>query len=204
MKMKRDTYKEEKYNAILNAADTIMHEEGLESLSISKVAKKAKVAKGTVYLYFEDKEEIIGNLAIRARKLMLEYFKKYIESQEQPIDKIKGIFLADFHYFKEQKPYHQLITFYEQNTGLKESGELAQAGQAISKYINMVVKEAIDSKVIRQDVDSNALTFMFWGMAIGIIQLVETRKQQLEAYLGKTGKEFYDEFVRTTVNGLTN
>ncbi len=202
--MKPEQDKKEKYNAILNAADSIMQEEGLESLRISKVARKAKVAKGTVYLYFNDKEEIIGNLAIRARKLMLQYFYKYIESEKHPIDKIKGIFLADYYYFKEQQAYHQLITFYEQNTGLKESGELAETGQAISRYINSVVEEAIKSKAIRQDIDSDALTFMFWGMAIGIIQLVETRNQQLKSYLGKSGKEFYDLFVHTTVEGLTN
>ncbi|WP_299312645.1 TetR/AcrR family transcriptional regulator [uncultured Aquimarina sp.] len=201
--MKQEGNIEDKYNAILNAADAIMQNENLGAMSISKVARKAKVAKGTVYLYFKDKEEIIGKLAIRARKLMLEYFKKYVGEKTNPLDRIKGIFYADYYYFKEQRAYHQLITFYEQNTGLTESGELADTGQAISSYINKIIQEAIDLKAIRQDIDSKTLSFMFWGMAIGIIQLLETRNQQLKSYLDNSGKEFYDVFVQTTVEGLT-
>lgn len=200
--MKKPQQKESKYQAILDAAEKVMHEEGLQSLSINKVARKAGVAKGTVYLYFEDKEEIIGCLALIARKLLLDYFKKYIEAQSDPIEKIKAIFWADYHYFKEQQRYHQLITFYEQNTGLKENGELAKTGQAISEYIKNVLDEAIAKKAIRQDIDSAALSIMYWGMSVGIIQLVETRHEQLNQFLGMSSKEFYELFVNTTMDGL--
>ena len=44
---------------------------------------------------------------------------------------------------------------------------------------------------------------MMWGMALGIIQLIDTRKEQLQVYLNQSGKEFYDVFVQTTVEGLT-
>lgn len=200
--MKKEAQKESKYHAILDAAEAVMHEEGLASLSINKVARKAGVAKGTVYLYFEDKEEIIGSLAVKARRLLLDYFKKYIEAQTDPIEKIKAIFWADYHYLKEQHGYHQLITFYEQNTGLKETGELANTGQAISMYIKDVIEDAINQKAIRQDIDSGALSFMFWGMSVGIIQLVETRHEQLKQFLGKSPEEFYTLFINTTVDAM--
>ena len=200
--MKKEAQKESKYHAILDAAEAVMHEEGLASLSINKVARKAGVAKGTVYLYFEDKEEIIGSLAVKARRLLLDYFKKYIKAQTDPIEKIKAIFWADYYYLKEQHGYHQLITFYEQNTGLKETGELANTGQAISMYIKDVIEDAINQKAIRQDIDSGALSFMFWGMSVGIIQLVETRHEQLKQFLGKSPEEFYTLFINTTVDAM--
>ncbi len=201
-KYNREKLKESKAIAILDAAEELILEGGLSSLSINKVASKANIAKGTVYLYFKDKEEIIGTIAIRARKLFLDYFKKYTEDKEDPIEKIKGIFWADYHFSQEQKRYHQLITFYEQNTGLTETGELAETGKKISFYIKSIVDEAIEKKAIRQDLDSASLTFMMWGMSVGIMQLVQTRKEQLGYALNKTPEEFFEFFVSTIMDSL--
>ncbi|WP_282080376.1 TetR/AcrR family transcriptional regulator [Aquimarina algiphila] len=201
-KYKKDKLKESKSVAILEAAEELILKKGLDALSINKIASKAKIAKGTVYLYFEDKEEIIGTIAIRARKLFLDYFKKYTEDKENPIEKIKGIFWADYYFSQEQKRYHQLITFYEQNTGLNESSELANMGKNISLYIKSIIDEAIEKKVIRQDLDSASLTFMMWGMSVGIMQLVETRKEQLGFALNKTPEEFFEFFVSTILDSL--
>lgn len=162
----------------------------------------AGVAKGTVYLYFDDKEEIIGTIAIMARNLLLDYFKKYTQDEKDSIEKIKGIFWADYYFSKEQKRYHQLITFYEQNSGLNETGELAKKGHEISIYIKGIIDEAIERKAIRQDLNSASLSFMFWGMTGGIMQLVETREQQLSNNLNTTAKNFFEFFVNTTVEGL--
>ncbi|WP_271783811.1 TetR/AcrR family transcriptional regulator [Aquimarina algiphila] len=202
LRYSKEKLKEAKAIAILDAAEELILEGGLNSLSINKVASKANIAKGTVYLYFEDKEQIIGTIAIRARKLLLEYFKKYTSDKDDPIEKIKGVFWADFHFSQEQKRYHQLITFYEQNTGLNESGELANMGKNISLYIKSIIDEAIEKKAIRQDLDSASLTFMMWGTSVGIMQLLQTRKEQLNFALNKTPKEFFQFFVSTMMDSL--
>jgi len=94
---RKEKAKEAKYIAILDAAENIIAQNGLDALSINKVAAKANIAKGTVYLYFENKEEIIGALTIRARTILLEYFKTYCERESDPIMKIKAIFWADYY-----------------------------------------------------------------------------------------------------------
>ncbi|WP_299312636.1 TetR/AcrR family transcriptional regulator [uncultured Aquimarina sp.] len=202
-KYNKERLTEPKAIAILDSAEELILEGGINSLSISKIATKAKIAKGTVYLYFEDKEHIIGTIAIRARKLFLDYIEKYTEGKIDPLEKMKGIFWADFYFSQEQKRYHQLITFYEQNTGLDESGELASMGKNISIYIKSIIDNAIEKKAIRDEFDSASLTFMFWGMVVGMNQLMETRKNQLKFTLDKSPEEFFTFFVDTTVDNLT-
>ncbi len=199
---RKELAKELKHRVILNAAEAIIQKDGLDALSINKVAKRAKIAKGTVYLYFESKEEIIGGLTIRARKALLDYFKKYCEKQTDPIEKIKGIFWADYYFFKEQHTYHELVTFYEQNTGLTEKGELVKASMAISKYVSNIILDAKNKKVIHQDIDPGLQGFVFWGMVVGIIQIIDSKKDQLTKYFGKTPKEFYEYFVDNAIAGL--
>ena len=45
--------------AITNAAHTVIHEKGITNATVDDIAQRAGVAKGTVYLYFKSKEDII-------------------------------------------------------------------------------------------------------------------------------------------------
>jgi AcrR family transcriptional regulator len=55
---------------ILDAAERVLLERGLAAATMADVAKAAAVAKGTVYLYFESKAELLAGL--RAR-----YFERF-------------------------------------------------------------------------------------------------------------------------------
>jgi len=57
--------KEERRNAILDAAERLFHEHPERMANVSEVADSAGVAKGTVYLYFPSKEEML--LALHER-----------------------------------------------------------------------------------------------------------------------------------------
>jgi len=200
---KKEIAKEVKYIAILDAAEKVIKKDGLSGMSISKVARAAKIAKGTVYIYFDSKEEIIGGLTIRARSSLLEYFKKYCGMEKDPIERIKNIFWADYHFYKEQKTYHELVAFYEQNTGLKETKDLARSSFEISNYVKEIIEDAKSKKLIRKDIDSGLQGFIFWGMTVGILQIIDTKNKQLKKYFGKTPKEFFAHFVDNTVASIT-
>ena len=53
-----DTAKAERRAAILKAAREAMLEEGYDAVTMAGLARRAGVAKGTLYLYFETKEEV--------------------------------------------------------------------------------------------------------------------------------------------------
>src|SRR4029453_12491893 len=50
---------------ILDAAERVLVERGLASTTMADVAEAAAVAKGTVYLYFESKAELLAGLRAR-------------------------------------------------------------------------------------------------------------------------------------------
>lgn len=53
---------QDKKECIFNAAHEVLGERGFHGLSIAEVAKKAKVATGTIYRYFGDKDDLIRQL----------------------------------------------------------------------------------------------------------------------------------------------
>ncbi|MEG1731593.1 MAG: TetR/AcrR family transcriptional regulator [Longicatena sp.] len=50
---------------IQDAAIALFHEQGIETTSVNDIVKRASVAKGTFYLYYKDKQELISQILIK-------------------------------------------------------------------------------------------------------------------------------------------
>ena len=48
-----------KYQRIIDAATKIFAKKGFYKAKVAEIAKEARVADGTIYLYFENKEDIL-------------------------------------------------------------------------------------------------------------------------------------------------
>ena len=93
---KVDENKQLKLDALYRSAYDLFIEQGIEKTSISDIAKKAGVAKGTFYLYFTDKYELRDHLISRtAGKLFLAAWQA-LESSDIPAFEDRIIFIVDF------------------------------------------------------------------------------------------------------------
>jgi len=61
-----------KKNAVLNATLTLVNDGGFQGASMAKIAKAANVSPGTIYLYFENKQDLINALYLRTKKRFCE------------------------------------------------------------------------------------------------------------------------------------
>ncbi|HZR40354.1 MAG TPA: helix-turn-helix domain-containing protein [Ktedonobacteraceae bacterium] len=57
--------------AILRAARDVLLEQGYAETRLADIARKAGVAVGTLYLYFDSKEAMVRQLAIRMRRIII-------------------------------------------------------------------------------------------------------------------------------------
>ena len=71
IKKRREREIEEMRELILKAASNIISDEGLDKLSIRKIAKKIKYSPSILYHYFNDKEEILNNVMKRGYKKII-------------------------------------------------------------------------------------------------------------------------------------
>ena len=61
---RRDAEKTERRQAILSSADALLREVGFDAFSMNVLAQKTGMAKGTLYLYFETREEVLLTLYV--------------------------------------------------------------------------------------------------------------------------------------------
>jgi AcrR family transcriptional regulator len=86
----------ERRQAILDAALTVFAECGFEAARLDDVAARAGVAKGTLYLYFKDKETLFEELLRGAVSPLVEHVTALAEAPDVPFDKVLDVLFAFF------------------------------------------------------------------------------------------------------------
>lgn len=120
----------EKEEAIRSIALQIIAEEGLENLSMQKLAKAANVSPRTIYIKYENKEDLLVKLFIEEvlgayEKAMLEGFRENMGFAEG----VKKIWLNTFRYLKEHPHAFALLQYGKSSPLLNRAFQQANIAQ---------------------------------------------------------------------------
>ncbi|MCM3387541.1 TetR/AcrR family transcriptional regulator [Ureibacillus chungkukjangi] len=125
--MKRD---KPKYKQIIDAAVIAIAENGYHQAQISKIAKQAGVADGTIYLYFKNKEDILISVFQEKMGVFVESLQEIIKNGESSTDKLSQ--MIDNHFNVLANDRH-LATVTQL--------ELRQSNKDLRLKINSILKE---------------------------------------------------------------
>ena len=125
--MKRD---KPKYKQIIDAAVIAIAENGYHQAQISKIAKQAGVADGTIYLYFKNKEDILISVFQEKMGVFVESLQEIIKNGESSADKLSQ--MIDNHFNVLANDRH-LATVTQL--------ELRQSNKELRLKINSILKE---------------------------------------------------------------
>ena len=102
--------KEEKRRNIACSCKEILLEHGIKNLTISQIAKTAGVGKGTIYEYFENKEDIVFEIITA---FISEHEKKLFEITNQNISTKDKLFHF-FYMIHEDENSHKQLNIYRE------------------------------------------------------------------------------------------
>ncbi len=203
LKARAEEEKDIRRQHIIKSAEAVMLRVGLSKLSISAVAKEAKLAQGTLYLYFKKKEDIIAQLTVKSREELLKIFQDGISQSDDPLQQIRNILYANLHFYQSNKLYHDLVSFYEANSGLEETPILQAASQKITNLVVSVLENAKQQGLVKASLNTTDFAFVMWGTSVGMVQLIEVKHTLLTNTLNSSLDAFYNHYVDVMVDGIT-
>jgi len=122
-----------KYQRIIDAATKIFAKKGFYKAKVAEIAKEARVADGTIYLYFENKEDILISLFENQMKHILDKMKIEISKENDSVKKIKRFALTHLDFIEQNKNIAEIIQV-----------ELRQSNRFMKEYKNERFMEYLD------------------------------------------------------------
>ncbi|MEK4627726.1 MAG: TetR/AcrR family transcriptional regulator [Solibacillus sp.] len=119
-----------KYMQIVDAAVIAIAENGYHQAQVSKIAKQAGVADGTIYLYFKNKEDILISVFQEKMGIFVENLQDIIKSGETSSEKLSRMIENHFQVLSSDR---HLATVTQL--------ELRQSNKEIRLKINTILKE---------------------------------------------------------------
>ncbi len=92
--------KQEKLESILDTAKKMFARYGLQKTTLDEVARMARVAKATLYNYFENKDEVYLEVLRREIADVIKQVSLSVEQAASPVDKLRAFVQAKFRYMK--------------------------------------------------------------------------------------------------------
>jgi AcrR family transcriptional regulator len=134
------TAKSERRDRIIDAAARLFGERHFHQVLLDDIAAQAGVSKGTVYLYFKDKDDLYLALILHGKQCLYERVQKTIRGLAKPEDKLLGL-VQQVVAFCSEAPYFQELM---QRAELCQSAvQTAAREQSRSQFINLLI-EIID------------------------------------------------------------
>ena len=153
----------EKYRNIIEAAITVIAQHGYHNSQVSKIAKEAGVADGTIYLYFQNKEDLLISLFRVKMNEFTIIVRRELKDHQPAMEKLAR--LITMHFSRLEADRNLALVLQIQ---LRQSDPAIRAGIAppLKEYFNVIediVKEGLDSGEFRSDLDIRVARQMIFG-----------------------------------------
>jgi len=196
MSKKKNT---EKYYRIIQAATKMFARKGFYKTRISEIAMEAQVADGTIYIYFENKDDILISLFEEQMQIVLDNMVDQISREDDPVKKLEKFALIHL----------QLI---EQNPNMAEiiQVEVRQSSKFMKEYNNEkfvqyldligdIIREGQENGVFKKEVIPGVAKRAFFGALdeMSRFWVLSTHKQ----YDIKTAAKQISEYFLNGIQG---
>ena len=154
---------QDKYELILSSSRKLIEEIGFSALTMDKVAQKAGIAEGTVYLYFKDKDDLLEKVLSSGFEKMFERIKIRVGNESGAFNKLKSLINENIRHIYENRYFFKTIFLDEVNVVFlkkksKESYNLRR--KRYTDYIAGIIKSGIESGEFRKDLNYSKSAYM--------------------------------------------
>ena len=200
---RRKSEKESRRNAILKAARRLFFEKGFKTVTVESIARKAELSKGSIYLYYNSKEEIYTQiLLIDIDKFheKISDLPRHSASASEALVKLAGIYV-DF-FLNDRELFRILMTFmlHTADMNLPEDlqAHIVKTTNQTIGIIEQIFRCGIERGEFPSTINLRLLRNALWGLLNGIISLhlftgLESKRAEV---IHTTIKASLDIFIR--------
>ena len=156
----RSPWESYKRQSIQEAVIRLICREGLKSVTMERVAHEVGIAKGTVYLHYRDKQELLDEVKSSAVAPVMRKVEEILRGDGAPDQKLRAYALAYLSYFDENRDLFRVLIYEREVTRVQGSRYQSDRYRRLTQETARVISDAVRSGVFR-DVDAHNVAAMF-------------------------------------------
>jgi AcrR family transcriptional regulator len=181
---RRQEEKERRRADILDATEAVAGEVGWDAMTMDQVARKARLSRALLYVYFKDKQDLLFGICERALATLTQRFAEAVGRHKRGLDQLTAIGRAYVAFSQEFPVYFEVMARCELLT--PEPSENTNEGAAMVRgdecrlLMVEVIKAGIADGSIRPDVgEPHVVSNALWAFMHGVLQFASTKANVL-------------------------
>lgn len=159
-------YRKQAMDTIMESASRLFFESGYQESSMDDIAREIGVTKGTLYLYFKNKEELLYEVCRRNTNLLEDNLDKMVT--EDILESAKSFFKAELE-LPEHLRFHWIFALGEINKNQRVRKILLESYENYVKIISSRLEVLKERGLISGDADSRKLALTMIALHNGIM-----------------------------------
>jgi AcrR family transcriptional regulator len=168
--------KDSRKKQILKSARALFFKKGFNKVTVDEIARSSELGKGSIYLYFDSKEEIYAQILLNDIDNFNRQVSALLERESTASDLLTefsdiyiDFFLSDSELFRILMAY--MLQPAEMNLPEELNAQILNANARSIDVIGKILQMGIDSKEFSGDIILKQNQNAFWGLLNGIISL---------------------------------
>ncbi|MCG8374309.1 MAG: TetR/AcrR family transcriptional regulator [Balneolales bacterium] len=171
---RKEREKAQKRASIIESAEALILEKGLDQLNMDQVAERSEISKGTVYLYFKNKTDLVLAICDKASTLMNEKTSKVLTQNITGLQMVYQMGINFIEFVSEHPEYNRAIRFMdnfrntEQVLTSEYMGACIQNRQESFRAMVRAIQIGMQDGSINDTYDPNQLALLLWATSHGV------------------------------------
>jgi AcrR family transcriptional regulator len=182
---RRQEEKDRRRGEIVDAADDLYRELGWDAVTMDSVARRARLSRALVYVYFKDKRDLHFAIADRAMEILRARFEEATSRARTGLEQIEACGRAYMAFGLELPHYFDACARLELRAadapepGSREASAL-DTGRGVHEVVVAALLAGQRDGSVRGDIGDPQITSrILWGFTHGLIQIAITKAQPL-------------------------
>jgi AcrR family transcriptional regulator len=159
---------------IMDAAREMFISEGFERVSMRRIAGKIKYSPTTIYLYFEDKADLLRQICDRTFRQLANRVVAIRAASNDPVEKLR-LGLKEYIHFGLAHPDEYELVFISPLPISKDEEFQLSSGAAAFDTLRASVKECVEAEVLKNS-EVETISQVLWTGIHGVTSLLIKHK----------------------------
>jgi len=176
LKERRIKEKDSRRKLILKSARALFFKKGFHKVTVDEIAKIAELGKGSIYLYFNSKEEIYAQILLNDIENLYQLVSPVFEKRGSTMDLLEEFSRIYVDFFLNEGELFRILIAYmvhpdQMNLTKELNSKILEANARSVSIIGKILEKGVSSGELSPQINIRQTQNALWGLLNGIISL---------------------------------